>query len=279
MNVWNIGAEGQLYIGAIFGAGIALVLGDGVPAPIILPVMMASGAIGGGLWAALAAFPKAYLNTDEVITTLMLNFVALAIMNYLIFGSISFWRDTGRVTFPSGRLIPDAAELPRIWGTLHAGILIALAAAILVWLLLRSTRWGFELQVIGDSGRAARYAGMRVDRKLVSILLISGALAGLAGAIEVSGPLGGLEPVALSTGMGFTGIVVAAVARLSAMGILPVAALIAGLSNSAPSIQALGVPIDIIVVLQGLLFLFVVGGEYFLRNRVRLNLRGRRAES
>jgi simple sugar transport system permease protein len=273
MKLWNIGAEGQLYIGAIAGSGVVLALGDSIPAAVQLPAMMVAGAVGGALWAGLAALPKAYLNTDEVISTLMLNFVALGIMNYLIFGSASFWRDTERMAFPVGRHIPDAAALPRIWGPLHAGILIAVVLAIAVWVLLRSTRWGFELRVIGRSPRAARYAGMRVDRKMVSVLVISGALAGLAGAIEVSGPLGGLDPVALSIGMGFTGIVVAAVARLSPLGILPVAVLIAGLIKSASSLQTIGVPIQIAVVLQGLLFLFVVGGEFFLVNRVRLNLR------
>jgi len=273
MKVWNIGAEGQLYLGAIFGSGFALVLGDGLPAIVMLPAMMLAGIVGGALWAGLAAIPKAYLNTDEVITTLMLNFIALHLLNYLIFGSVSFWRDTVRVTFPSGKSIPEAARLARIWGPLHAGFLIALAAAVIIWLLLRATRWGFELRVIGDSPRAARYSGMRVDRKLVAVLVVSGALAGLAGAIEVSGPIGGLEPVALSTGLGFTGIVVAAVARLSALGIIPVAILIAGLGNSATGLQLIGIPFDIVLVLQGLIFLFVVGGEYFLRNRIRFHVR------
>lgn len=273
MKVWNIGAEGQLYLGAICGSGLALVLGDDLPAAAMLPAMMLAGMVGGALWAALAAIPKAYLNTDEVISTLMLNFIALHLLNYLIFGSVSFWRDTVRVTFPSGKSIPDAARLAKIWGPLHAGILIALVAAVVVWLLIRATKWGFELRVIGDSPRAARYSGMRVDRKLVSVLLVSGALAGLAGAIEVSGPIGGLEPVALSTGLGFTGIVVAAVARLSALGIIPVAVLVAGLTNSTVGLQSIGVPIDIVLVLEGLIFLFVVGGEFFLENRVRFHFR------
>ncbi len=273
MKVWNIGAEGQLYLGAICGSGLALVLGDGLPAWIMLPAMMLAGMVGGALWAGLAAIPKAYLNTDEVISTLMLNFIALHILNYLIFGSVSFWRDTVRVTFPSGKSLPEAARLERIWGTLHAGFLIALVVAVIVWLLLRATKWGFELRVIGDSARAARYSGMRVDRKMVAVLLVSGSLAGLAGAIEVSGPIGGLEPVALATGLGFTGIVVAAVARLSALGIIPAAILIAGLGNSATGLQSIDIPIDIVLVLQGLVFLFVVGGEFFLENRIRFRLR------
>ena len=273
MRVWNIGAEGQLYLGAICGSGVALVLGDGLPVMVMMPAMMLAGMLGGALWAGLAALPKAYLNTDEVITTLMLNFIALHLLNYLIFGSVSFWRDTVRVTFPSGKSLPEAARLAKIWGPLHSGFLIALGAAVIVWLLLRATKWGFELRVIGDSARAARYSGMRVDRKVVTALLVSGALAGLAGAIEVSGPIGGLEPVALATGLGFTGIVVAAVARLSALGIIPVAILIAGLTNSAIGLQSIGIPIDIVFVLQGLVFLFVVGGEFFLENRIRFRLR------
>src|SRR5262249_15899833 len=124
MRVWNIGQEGQLYLGAIAASGIALALGDHVVAPLALPVVLPPGVVGGAAWAAIAAFPRAYLRTDEVISTLMLNFIALYLMNYLIFGSVSFWRDTERITFPSGRLIPDAAELPNIWLRLHLGFLI-----------------------------------------------------------------------------------------------------------------------------------------------------------
>jgi simple sugar transport system permease protein len=271
MKIWNIGAEGQLIIGAIAASGTGLALGDHVPGPIVIVLMMLAGAAGGAFWAALAALPRAYLNTDEVISTLMLNFVALSIMNYLIFSSVSFWRDAERVTFPAGRFIANTAFLPRFWGRLHVGLFIAIAAALALWWVLRSTKWGFEVEVTGDSARAAQYAGMRVDRKIVSVLLVSGGLAGLAGGIEIGGVLHNLDPRALSLGVGFTGIVVAAIARLSPIGTVLVAVLVAGLTNASVSLQALGIPSEIVLLLEGIFFLCVVGGEYFLHNRIRIH--------
>jgi simple sugar transport system permease protein len=143
MLIWNIGAEGQLLFGAIAASGVALAIGDAIPGVFALVVVMLAAVLAGALWALLAALPRAFLRTDEVISTLMLNFVALHLMNYLIFGSISFWRDTERVLFPTGRRIPDPTELPRIWGRLHIGIVVAGALAFLIWILLRRTRWGF----------------------------------------------------------------------------------------------------------------------------------------
>jgi simple sugar transport system permease protein len=274
MLVWNIGAEGQLLLGAIAASGVALAAGERVPGPAAVGLALASSVLAGGLWAMLAAVPRAYLGTDEVITTLMLNFVALHLMEYLIFGSVSFWRDRERVIFPQGRTIPEAAELPRIWGRLHVGIVVAGAIALLVWWLMRRTRWGFELRAIGDSPRAARYAGMDVSRKVVAVLALSGALAGLAGGVEVAGVTRALDPGSLATNLGFTGIVVAAVARLSPLGIIPAAVLVAGLLNSGSSLQQLGVPFEVVLLLQGIVLLFVAAAEFLLHHRVRLG--GRR---
>lgn len=271
MKIWNIGAEGQLIVGAIAASGVALLLGDGTPGPIVIVLMLAAGVAAGAIWAGLAALPRAYLNTDEVISTLMLNFVALSIMNYLIFSSVSFWRNAERVTFPSGRFISDSAFLPRVWGRLHIGLFIAIAAAVVLWWVLRSTKWGFEVEVTGDSQRAAEYAGMRVDRKIVSVLLASGGLAGLAGGIEIGGVLHNLDPRALSLGIGFTGIVVAAIARLSPLGVIPVAILVASLTNAGPGLQALGIPSEVVLLFEGILFLCVVGGEWFLHNAIRIH--------
>ena len=253
MKIWNIGAEGQLYMGAIVASGLAL-------------------SVVGALWAGVAAVPKAYFNTNEVITTLMLNFVALYIMNYLIFGTVSFWRDPGR-NYPQGKLIPDAAELPIISHRLHYGLVIALAAALVLWWSLRGTTWGFELRTIGDSPSASRYAGMSVSGKILSVLALSGALAGMAGAIEVSGVLKTLDPRALATEMGFTGIVVAAVARLNALGVVPVAVLLGAVAASGAKLQTIGLDAEIVFLLQGLIFLFVASGEFFLSNRLVLSSR------
>lgn len=273
MRLWNIGGEGQLYLGAIAASGVALALGDGVAPVLGVVLSLAAGVAAGALWAALAALPRAYLRTDEVISTLMLNFIALYLMNYLIFGSVSFWRDKERLSFPSGRLIPEVAELPRIWLRLHVGIVIAVAVALLLWWLLRSSRWGFDLRVIGDSPRAARYAGMRVARRVVSVLVVSGAVAGLAGAVLITGSTQALRPSGIAVGLGYTGIVIAAVSRLNPLATVPISILIAGLLNAGTSLQVLGVPSDLVVLLQGLALLLVAAAEFFLNNRVRLAAR------
>ena len=267
MKVWNIGAEGQLYMGAIAASGLAIWLPAGSPKLLMLLAMIVGGAAAGALWAGVAALPKAYFNTNEVITTLMLNFVALYFMNYLIFGTVSFWRDPGR-NYPQGKLIPDAAELPIISHRLHYGLVIALVAALVLWWSLRGTTWGFELRTIGDSPSASRYAGMSVSGKILSVLALSGALAGVAGAIEVSGVLKTLDPRALATELGFTGIVVAAVARLNPLGVVPVAVLLGAVAASGAKLQTIGLDAEIVFLLQGLIFLFVASGEFFISNRL-----------
>jgi ABC-type uncharacterized transport system permease subunit len=270
MKLWNIGGEGQLYLGAIASSGVALALGDGAPSALAVVLSLVAGMAAGALWAALAALPRAYLRTDEVISTLMLNFIALYLMNYLIFGSVSFWRDRARLSFPSGRIIPEVAELPRVWLRLHVGIVIAVAVALLLWWLLRSSRWGFDIRVIGDSPRAAVYAGMSLSRRVVSVLLVSGAVAGLAGAVLITGSTQSLRPSGIAVGLGYTGIVIAAVSRLNPLATVPISILIAGLLSAGSSLQVLGVPSDLVVLLQGLALLLVAAAEFFLHNRIRL---------
>ena len=269
MKIWNIGAEGQLYMGAIAASGLAVALPADSPKSVMLLVMVVGGAAAGAMWAGFAAVPKAYLNTDEVITTLMLNFVALSFMNYLIFGTVSFWRDAN-ASFPVGKVIPDSARLPIVSNRLHYGVFLAVGAAAILWWVLRRTAWGFELRTIGDSRTASRYAGMRVNTKILSVLALSGALAGVAGAIEVSGVLRTLDPRALAVELGFTGIVVAAVARLNPLGVIPVATLLAAIVTSGSSLQRIGIDPEIVFLLQGLIFLFVAAGEFFIVNKVTL---------
>jgi ABC-type uncharacterized transport system permease subunit len=270
MKIWNIGGEGQLLVGAIAASGVALAIGDSVPSFLAVTASLAAGVLAGAFWASLAALPRAYLHTDEVISTLMLNFVGLYLMNYLIFGSVSFWRDREALSFPRGRLIPLDAELPQIWMRLSLGLPIAVAVAMLFWWILRSSRWGFEIRVIGDSPLAGRYAGMSVPRTIVSVLLVSGGIAGLAGAILVTGSTHSLAPGSLALGLGYTGIVVAAVSRFNPLAVVPVAVLVAGLSNAGSSLQVLGVPSEIVVLLQGLILLLVAAAEFLRDNRVRL---------
>jgi ABC-type uncharacterized transport system permease subunit len=270
MKVYNIGAEGQLYLGAIVATWVGLAMPADLPKPLMLFLFVLGGAVAGAAWAGLAAIPKAYLNADEIITTLMLNFVALSLMNYLIFGSMSFWRDPTRPV-PQGNKIPESARLPILSGRLHAGIIIAVLAAVILWWVLRRTAWGFELRTIGDSPEAARYAGMSVKLKTLSVLAISGALAGIAGAVEVSGVTKSLEPKALATDIGFTGIIVAVVARTNPLGVVPVSVFLAAIATSGGALQGIGIQVEVVFLLQGLIFLSVTAGEFFVTNKVSLS--------
>ena len=269
MLVWNIGAEGQFLMGAVFAAGIAIFLGDGMPAAIALPIVILFGGIGGAFWASVSAVPRVYLGTNEIITTLMLNFIALNFMNYLIFGSNSPWRDPEVATFPEGRPVPDGARLPEFFNRLDIGIFVAVALAIVAWYLIGKTRWGFEVRIVGDSADTARYAGIGVSRKILGVFLLSGAFAGFAGGLFVAGPVGALDPRSLDLGLGFTGIIVAALARLNPLAVIPVAVLMGALNNAGPSLQSIGVPTATVTMLQGAILIFAVAGEYFIANRLR----------
>jgi simple sugar transport system permease protein len=269
MLVWNIGAEGQFIFGAIVAAGTGLWIGEAFPAPIAIPLVILAGAAGGAFFAGMSAVPRVYLGTNEIITTLMLNFIALNLMNYLIFGSESFWKDKAVSTFPQGRPLPDAARIPEFFNRLDYGIFVAAALAVGAWLLINKTRWGFELRVVGDSPDTARYAGIGVPTKILAVFLMSGAFAGIAGGLFVAGPVGALDPRSLDLGLGFTGIIVAALARLNALAVIPVAVLIGALDNAGPSLQAIGVPPETATMLQGAILVFAVAGEFFIANRIR----------
>ena len=278
MRIYNIGGEGQLYMGAIAASGVGLYLPETTPAVIMLGSMLIAGAVAGALWALLAAVPKALFNADEIITTLMLNFVALAFMNYLIFGSRSFWRDPQR-TVPGGKRLPDAAIFPSLSGRLHVGIIVAVVAAVLLWALLRQTSWGFQIRTVGDSPKAARYAGMGVRAKTITVLAISGALAAIAGVSEVSGVSKGLEPITIAADIGFTGIIVAVVARNNPLGVIPVSIFLAAITTAGSRLQSLGIDVEVVFLLQGLIFLSVTAGEFFVSNSVSLAPNEETAES
>ncbi len=272
MNLFNIGAEGQLYLGAIFGSWAGLALTDGLPTVFGVAVVLIVGAIGGALWAAPAALFKAYFGTSEIITTLMLTFIALFLMRYLIFGSHSYWRDNEAANFPQGKKIPDTARFELFSDTrLHWGILVAVGVALIIWVLIRFTSLGYDMNVVGSSDAAARYAGIPVRRTVIVALLISGALGGLAGATEVAGRAYALDPNGLELGLGFTGIVVAALARYNPLAIILVATFLGGLRNAGIALQGLPgdrVPVEVSLMLQGAILLFAIGGEIFSNHRL-----------
>lgn len=274
MNQFNIGAEGQLYAGAIAGSWAGIALGPHLPAVLAIAAVLLLAVVGGLIWALPVAAFKAYFGTSEIITSLMLTFVAQYLMRYLIFGSHSYWRDPGASNFPQGKKIAKVAQLP-LFGTYRIGwgLVVVVVVAALIWVLLRFTSVGYEMNVVGSSPDAARYAGISSVGVVMTGLLLSGALGGLAGGIEVASRAHALDPNGLELGLGFTGIVVAALARYNPFGIVLVAAFLGGLRNAGVALQSLGgarVPAEVSLMLQGAILLFAIGAEIFVRYRLRL---------
>jgi simple sugar transport system permease protein len=272
VNLYNIGGEGQIYVGAIAATGATLWAGAAAPAGVQIPLLLAAGALGGALWVAVPALLRAWFGTNETITTLMLNLVALYLVQYLILGSHSFWRDPESPTFPKGKAIPDAAQLPTFGTTsVHTGVFVALVAVGVVAFVLQRMRLGLNMKVMGDAPAAARYAGIRVRATMLVVLLTSGALAGLAGAVEVGGRTHQLDPNGTAVGFGYTGIIVAALARLNPFGVVVTAMLLGVLENSKSVLQTLSdqVPLAITTMLEGAILIFAIGGEILVRYRVR----------
>lgn len=266
MQLWNIGAEGQLYFGAIFAAGTALFIAPGAPGWVLVPLMILAGLLGGGLWGLIPGALRAWFGASEIITSLMLNYVAILFSDYLIHGP---WRDPQAFGFPGTPQFPDAAWLPH-WGTtrVHLGLLFGLAAALLLWILLRRTRWGYEISVMGENPRAALYAGMPMKRTILMVMFLSGALAGLAGMSEVAG-IGHQLQRNLSPGYGYAAIIVAWLARLHPFGAVLVAFLLAALTVGGDQLQmSLGLPAAIAPMLQGTILFFLLGGDVLTRYRL-----------
>lgn len=271
INVWNIGAEGQLLIGAITSSGLAIALGSSLNGFAGLALVLLAGAAGGSLCAGAVALPHVRWSSDEIVLTLMMNFLALTLVNYLIYGSFSPWRDDGFSTFPRGKTLPDGFRLPSIDGRLDIGFIVALVVIVLVAWLLKHTIWGFAHALVGSSRAAASYAGVTQSKVVLVSFLASGAFSGLAGALLITGTVGALEPRSLAAGIGFTGILAAGLGRLSPLGIVPASILIASLVTSGTDLQRIGVPSPITVVLQGIILVAIAGGGFSLNYRLRLH--------
>ncbi len=268
-NVWNIGAEGQFLMGAVCGSWIA-VKTQGTDAGLwVLPAMMVAGAIGGALYALIPAICKVRFGASEILTSLMLVYIAELFLDYLVRGP---WRDPNGFNFPTTAEFDPVATVPTLieGSRLHLGAVIALIVVMIATVLLGRTIMGFEIRVVGAAPRAARFAGFDSNRLVIVTFLISGALAGLAGIIEVAGPIGHLQP-GISPGYGFTAIIVAFLGRLNPIGIL-----IAGLFLALTFIggeQAqitLKVPLDLTKVFQGILLFYVLACDSLILYRIRL---------
>ncbi len=272
MKLWNIGAEGQFYAGAFGASWVVLevlpLFPSGLPKVVVIAMMMVAGMAGGAIWAFVPAYLKARFQINEIITTLMLNYVAVLWNNFWIFDR---WSDAG---FQMTPLFDKSAWLPRLADyaqsyrmfsgiTLHVGVIFGVVAAVMVWWILERSSWGYEIKLIGDNSEAARYAGINITRNIVFALMLSGALAGLAGMSEVSGVVHRLQE-RISPGYGFTGIIIAWLAKLNPFAVIPVSILFGALILAGREIQPSGLPL----MLQGFILFMVISSDVLLRYKI-----------
>ena len=267
-NVWNIGAEGQYIIGAVFAGGVALLAGKDTGRWIVVAVLLA-GMVGGMVWAGIAAFLRDRFNAGEILVTLMLVYVAVQVLGYLVYGP---WKDPAGYNFPQTRTFEAVTQIPKLMrgSRVHLGLILALLGAALLWVFLFRTRSGFAQQVGGMAPAAARYAGFSSRKALWTALLISGATAGLAGALEVAGPVGQLTPY-VPAGYGFAAIIVAFVGRLHPLGMVLSAILLSMFYIGGELAQSrLGLPKSLTGVFQGLLLFTLLACDTLINYRVRV---------
>ena len=278
--LFNIGAEGQLGIGAVVSAliGYALPgwLGVNIPTIIHLPLAILLGMAGGAFWAAIVGFLKAYTGGHEVINTIMMNYIALNTISYLLNGPMKD-PNPANVTARTP-LIADSARIPTIFSNglrVHWGFVLALVVAFLVWWLLNKTTLGFEIRTVGANPDAAKYAGINVKRTIIMTMALSGMLAGLAGAIEVTG-LNYRHELGFSLGYGFDAIAIALLGKSHPLGVILAAILFAAMRNGATRMQFLTqMPVDLISMLQALILLFVAA-DAIVRYIYRIKAKGER---
>jgi simple sugar transport system permease protein len=289
MKLYNVGAEGQLYIGTITAAAAGLYFGGrGGPSAFVIAATVVAGCAGGAAWALIPGVLRAFFRTSEILSSLLLNYVAGYLLTYLIFQSESYWRQTkgfNAKVFPEGKSLPSSALWPPWTIHLQGGIPVplafglALAVAVGLRALYTRTRFGFEVQVLADSERAARYGGVRVRRTILAVMAISGAIAGLGGASQVGdfpphavdGDPNGLQKL----GYGYTGIVVAALGRYNPLAVVVVAFLLGGLQNAGNTLQGAAFPAGLVGVIQGIILFSMLGGELLVGHRVRASRRSK----
>jgi simple sugar transport system permease protein len=272
MKLWNIGAEGQFYAGAFAASLVVLVplVPPESPKVIVLGAMMIMGMLGGAIWGFFPGYLKGRFGVNEIITTLMLNYIIVKWNNFWIFDQ---WSDAGfqmTPTFDKTAWLPRLADYARQYKifsgiTLHLGFVIALVAVVVVWWILEKSRWGYEVRVTGDNPEAARYAGINIVRNVVLVMMFSGALAGLAGMLEISGVVHRLQE-RISTEYGFTGIIVAWLAKLNPFAVVLVSILFGALIVAGREIQ----PSGLATLLQGIVLFMVISSDVLLRYKIRL---------
>ena len=268
-NVWNIGAQGQLTMGAVAGGGVALALPDATGA-WVLPLVCLAGLAGGMAWGALPALLRTRLGVNEILTSLMLTYVASLLLSTLVFGP---WRDPEGYNLPQSRLFSDAATLAPLFprARLTWGTLIEFLVPVFLWTALRYAMIGFQVRAAGAAPAAAGYAGFAASRVVWIVFMAGSGLAGLAGVFEVTGPIGQLIPQ-ITPGYGFTAIIVAFLGRLNPLAIIPAALLVALSYVGGDSAQvSSGLPNGAAGVVQGLLLLFPLAADVLIRHRLRVS--------
>jgi simple sugar transport system permease protein len=268
-NVWNIGAEGQFLVGAVAGSWLAVRTNGTDAGYWVLPAMLVLGTLAGALYALIPAICKVRFGASEILTSLMLVYVAYYGMDYLVRGP---WRDPKGLNFPTTAPFDPVATLPPLFegSRVHSGTLIALMVVMLIAVMLGRTIMGFEIRLVGAAPKAAGFSGFNADRLVLFTFAISGALAGLAGIIEVAGPIGYLQPD-ISPGYGFTAIIVAFLGRLNPIGILIAGFFLALTFIGGENAEiAMKVPLDLTKVFQGILLFYVLACDSMIAYRVRL---------
>ncbi|WP_423223740.1 ABC transporter permease [Candidatus Amarolinea aalborgensis] len=269
--VINIGGEGQIIIGAVAAAAVALAWPT-LPGVILIPLTLGAGVLGGAVWGGIAGVLKARFGVNEILSTVMLNAIALQLMNYLLRGPML---DPAQIA--AGTNIAQSATLPdQVWllrlvprTLLHVGLILAIILAVLVFIFLWRTTIGYRIRAVGLNSSAARYAGIPVRRYMALALILSGAFAGLAGAVEVTGVHHRMIE-GLSGGYGFSGIVAALFGKLHPLGAIPASIIFGGLLVGADKMQrTVQVPSSLVVAINGLIVLFVVASDFFVRRRAR----------
>ena len=268
---WNIGAESQLLLGAVFATWVGLTWGPSLPAWAIIPLMFIAGFIGGALWGAIPALLKIRFGINEVISTLMLNYVAAEIVKFLVVGP---WKGATKFGYPYTDDLPEQAILELLPLSRISPILVVMAIVValsLTYLIFR-TRFGYEIRVIGENVEAARYAGVNFFKTLLLTMIISGGVAGIAGAGELAAIHHNLSyPETISAGYGFTAIIVAWLGKLNPAFVIIAGIFFAGIVVGGDAIQmTLGLPAVTVSVFNGFLLVFLIAGDYLLYHRVRI---------
>lgn len=280
MKLWNIGAEGQFIMGAFGASAVALipVFRPETPSWIVLPVMLLAGMAGGALWGLIPGLLKAKLNVNEIISSLMMNYISIAWINYFIF---AVWTEGG---FQMSRMFEHNAWLPRLLDyakaipffrglTTHAGLILGILAAVVIWLIVYRSRWGYEIRLIGDNPRAAQYTGINITKNTVLVMMLSGALAGVGGMSEVAGMVHRLQTSPIAAGYGFTGIIVAWLAKLNPLAAIVVSILFGALLLAGREIQPSGIP----KMIQGIILVCLIASDFLMRYKIRINRAGEEA--